>query len=175
MSFCQLVQMFLRSRGGLVALAAVVAMVTRLVLWPLEPRDLVIASAIVLAWPAIEYTAHRWFMHEWIWTPFRSTHDRHHADPTPETGLPDLWVVLMYFANSGIFALTTPGLFTAHAVVLSMLLWYEFVHYSCHTSYRPRTWWGWAVRANHLGHHSSDHLLGQYSMLFPIWKKNSKA
>lgn len=164
---------FLSSRGGLIVLSAVVAVVARILLWPVGTRDLIIAGSIILAWPTLEYVFHRWVFHEWSWTPFRKTHDRHHDEPTTETGLPDLWVIVVYFVNSLLFAFTTPGLYTAHAAVLVMLSAYEFIHFSCHCNYEPKTWWGWSVRVNHLQHHklqSAD----RYAMSFPIFRVTGK-
>lgn len=169
MTFRQLCYSFTFSRGGLIALSVLVAIVVRLLLWPVYGRDWMILFSIVLAWPVLEYIAHRYFMHEWILTPFRKTHDRHHDNPCPETGLPDLWVIYSYFINSVVLAFTTPGLYTAHVTILIMLLWYEFAHYACHTTYKPNTWWGWCIRANHLQHHSD--LPNRYALLFPIFKE----
>ena len=113
-----LIKQFLLSKGGWIFGAVIVAFACRLSLWSIGLRDLAIAIAIVAAWPPIEYAAHRWFMHEWIWTPFRATHDRHHDNPCTETGLPDWWVIVMYYVNSLLFAFLPPGLYTAHCVVL---------------------------------------------------------
>jgi hypothetical protein len=171
MTFPQLVKAFLCSRGGWIAAAVAVAFSVRLALWPVGTRDLLIAMAVVVVWPFAEYAAHRWAMHEFRWTPFRKTHDRHHAEPTTATGLPDGWVIAFYYINSFLFAFTTQGLFTAHCVILAGLCVYEFVHFSCHTIYQPRTWYGFAVRANHLGHHGGT---GSYSMLFPCFRYRKK-
>jgi len=173
MKLRSLILLFLRSRGGLIVLAAVVAVVVRILLWPFTTRDWVIAGLIVAAWPTLEYVFHRWVFHEWSWTPFRKTHDRHHDEPTTETGLPDLWVIGVYFLNSLLFALTTPGLYTAHAAVLVMLSAYEFIHFSCHCDYDPKTHWGWSVRTNHLQHHRIEHG-DRYAMSLPIFRVKGK-
>jgi uncharacterized membrane protein (GlpM family) len=164
---------FLSSRGGLIVLSAVVAVVARILLWPFTTRDWVIAGLIVALWPTFEYIAHRWVFHEWTWTPFRKTHDRHHDEPTTETGLPDLWVIADYYLLSVAFVFATSGIYTAHATVLVMLSVYEFIHFSCHCNYTPKTWWGWSVRTNHLQHHklqSAD----RYAMSFPIFRVTGK-
>ena len=171
MKLRSLILLFLRSRGGLIVLSAVVAVVARILLWPFTTRDWIIAGLIVLAWPTLEYVFHRWVFHEWSWTPFRKTHDRHHDEPTTETGLPDLWVIGDYYLLSVAFAFTTPGIYTAHATVLVMLSAYEFIHFSCHCNYTPKPWWGWSVRMNHLQHHaikSGD----RYAMSLPIVRVN---
>lgn len=179
MTFKQLVSQFTYSRGGLILGAAAFATIIRCVRFDITLLDLYIVASIIVLWPVFEYVAHRWLMHEWtisvlgytinIWTPFKKTHDRHHANPTPETGLPDLWVFIVYHIIPIIFGIATPILSTISTIVLWMLLLYEFVHYSCHTNYRPNTWIGWAIRANHLGHHNRD-ASSQYAMLFPIFK-----
>lgn len=169
MTLKQLLKQFLYGRGGLIALAALLAIILRSAL-PITTRDYIICAAIVLGWPIYEYIAHKYLMHEWIWTPFRFTHDRHHHDPTPETGLPDLWVINVYFINSLIFLALPVGIYTAHTTILCMLLWYEFAHYSCHTPYQPKTWWGYAIRVNHLQHHKLNSP-DRYSLLFPIIRK----
>jgi len=171
MKLRSLIVLFVRSRGGLIWLSAIVAVIARTALWPLEARDLVIAGLIVAAWPTLEYIFHRWVFHEWTWTPFRHTHDRHHDEPTTETGLPDLWVIVMYFASSLLFSFATPGIYTAHATVLVMLSVYEFIHFSCHCNYTPKTWWGWSVRTNHLQHHKLKHG-DRYAMSLPIVRVN---
>jgi len=173
MKLRSLIVLFVRSRGGLIWLAALVAVLLRFLLWPVGTRDLIIAGSIVLAWPTLEYVFHRWVFHEWSWTPFRKTHDRHHDEPTTETGLPDLWVIGVYFLNSLLFALTTPGLYTAHATVLVMLSAYEFIHFSCHCNYTPKTHWGWSVRTNHLQHHRIEHG-DRYAMSLPIFRVKGK-
>ena len=173
MTLKNIIVAFLSSRGGLIVLSAVVAVIARILLWPFTTRDWVIAGLIVALWPTFEYVAHRWFLHEWTWTPFRKTHDRHHDEPTTETGLPDTWVIGVYFLNSVLCAFLWPGLYTAHATVLVMLSVYEFIHFSCHCNYEPKTWWGWSVRVNHLQHHklqSAD----RYAMSLPIVRVKGK-
>jgi hypothetical protein len=167
MSTKTLILSFLKSRGGLIVLSALVAILTRTQLWVFGSRDLIIAASIIAAWPLLEYSAHRWFLHEWTWTPFRKSHDRHHEHPSTDTGLPEPWVIAVYFLNSVIFAFTLPGLYTAHCSVLAMLSIYEFIHFSCHCNYTPKTWWGWSVRINHLTHHNLDRP-SRYAMSLPI-------
>jgi hypothetical protein len=144
-----------------------VAILIRSQLWAFGTRDLIIVASLIVAWPMLEYSAHRWFLHEWTWTPFRKSHDRHHEHPSTDTGLPEPWVILMYFVNSLIFAFTLPGLYTAHCSVLVLLSIYEFIHYSCHCNYSPWTHWGWSVRTNHLLHHNLDRP-SRYAMSLPI-------
>ena len=77
MKLRSLIVLFVLSRGGLIWLSALVAVIARTALWPLEARDLVIAGLIVAAWPTLEYIAHRWVLHEWSWS-VRVNHLQHH-------------------------------------------------------------------------------------------------
>jgi hypothetical protein len=167
-TFKQLVIGFLKSIGGMIVGATLVTLWLRIMCFDFTMKDLYIVLAIVLAWPALEYCAHRYLMHEWVWTPFKFTHTRHHSNPVPSTGLPDAWIVFTYWVLSWILLYTTSGIYTAYTTILCMLLWYEFAHYACHTSYKPKTWWGYAIKANHLQHHKE--LPSRYALLFPIIK-----
>ena len=170
MTFRQLVIQFIRSTGGMIAVVTLCTVWLRIQCFDFGMKDLYIVPSVVLAWIPLEYFFHRYLMHEWILTPFRKTHDRHHDNPCPETGLPDTWVVVMYCLISLVSLFTTSGICTGWTTVLCMLLWYEFAHYACHTSYKPNTWWGWCIRANHLQHHSN--LPHRYALLFPIFKEH---
>ena len=173
MTLKNVIMAFLSSRGGLIVLSAVVAVIARILLWPFTTRDWVIAGLIVALWPRFEYAVHRWLLHEWRWTPFRKTHDRHHDEPTTETGLPDMWVIRVYFLLSIAFAFLWPGLYTAHATVAVMLSVYEFIHFSCHCNYEPKTWLGYAIRVNHLQHHNLQSA-DRYAMSLPIFRFKGK-
>ena len=105
----QLLYSFLISPGGLIIGATLSAISLRIFFFPFTWKDLWIGLCIILSWPVLEYLAHRYLMHEWgvvdskflrklesiLGIPFRFTHDRHHNSPTPETGLPDRWVIYM--------------------------------------------------------------------------------
>lgn len=170
-TFRALLKQFIESRGGWVLYAAIVSIIVRLVSWPLVWLDAIWAVCIVASWPWLEWFAHRFLMHEWRFTGFRFTHDRHHANPTTDTGLPDRWIIAMYWINTFVFPwFDMPRLYTIHTVVLCMLTLYEFSHFSCHCNYQPRTWWGWAVRINHLQHHKLESR-DRYALLFPFFRK----
>jgi hypothetical protein len=154
--------------GGWITLSAILAFALRYSMATLGILDLVIAVTLISLWPLLEWIFHRFLMHEWTFLPLHFTHDRHHSIPTAATGLPDTWIVAMYFVNTTVFwwfGLTY--LSTLNCAVLLMLVIYEFVHFSCHCNYKPKTSWGWLVRINHLQHHKLDETKG-YSMLFPI-------
>ncbi len=168
MTLKQLLHKFFTSPGGFIVGATLLTIVCRLFSFPITWKDFWIAICIIGAWPILEYIFHRYLMHEWLWSPFNFTHERHHNTPTPETGLPDTWVIGLYYVLSYSLLYTTSGLYTAYTVILCMLLWYEFAHYACHTTYQSKTWWGFAIRANHLQHHQNrPH---RYSLLFPFIK-----
>jgi hypothetical protein len=171
MTFKQLVVSFLRSIGGTITAITLCTVWFRVWCFDFGMKDLYIVPSVVLAWIPLEYFFHRYLMHEWIFTPFRHSHDKHHDKPCTETGLPDIWVVVMYCLISLGLLFTTGGIYTGWATLLSMLLWYEFAHYACHTSYKSKTWWGYAILSNHLQHHMDrPH---RYALLFPIFKVKS--
>ena len=90
-------------------------------------------------------------------SPFHHTHAAHHADPTPETGVPELWVFVVYVALLLLAAYLQRPFFSG--VYLSALTWlmgYEWVHYLCHCPYTPKTKVGWRIRINHNKHHKLD-------------------
>lgn len=168
MTLCNLFLEFGKTQGGWIATSTVLAFVLRSSLQSPNTIDLLLAFLVVSSWPLMEWIFHRFLMHEWTFLPFHFTHDRHHVTPTAATGLPDAWIVAMYFANTIAFWwFGLAYLSTLNAAILVMLVIYEFVHFSCHCNYKPITSWGWAVRVNHLQHHKLDETKG-YSMLFPI-------
>ena len=167
LSFWQLVFSFAATRGGWIVVSFVWALALRFTLFKINGIDILLILLIVSAWPILEWFFHRFLMHEWTLLPFHQTHDRHHRFPSPETGLPDTWIVVTYFIlplmmwSFGLRYLLTLGV-----TVLAMLVVYEFVHFSCHCNYTPLSRWGWAVRVNHLQHHKLDETTN-YAMLFP--------
>lgn len=168
LSFSQLLMTFMATRGGWIVLSCLWACALRLTISEFNRLDPLLFVSVILAWPALEWGFHRYLLHEWTLLPFHRTHDRHHRNPTPDTGLPDTWIVIGYFVLASImWAGGLRYLLTASVAVLAMLAIYEFVHFSCHCSYRPLTSWGWAIRINHLQHHKLDETK-QYSMLFPL-------
>jgi len=159
---------FMRGPGGWITLSVVVAVALRLTLGPITLIDTFLFLIVVLLWPLLEWFFHRFLLHEWTILPFHFTHHRHHERPTPETGLPDAWIIAFYFAEPFLlWAFKFPLILSFSVSVLTMLAVYEFVHFSCHSNYKPRTKWGWAVRVNHLQHHRFDESKF-YALLFPF-------
>ncbi len=170
--FWSLCVSFLRSRGGWVVLAFIVSAIAKFMQSDrLDGIDAMLVIGFVGAWPLFEWFFHRFLMHEWTFLPLHHTHHRHHLAPTTDNGLPDSWIVFLYFFGVSIcFLFGLTRLQTINASILGMLVLYEFVHFSCHCNYKPLTWWGWAIRINHLQHHRLD-ARSRYSMLFPILKQ----
>jgi Fatty acid hydroxylase superfamily len=111
------------------------------------------AIAGILGYAIMERKFHR-DMHELKWSPFHGSHMRHHDEPTPETGVPYLWVQAMFIA---IAVCPMPYRLTGFRMgVFACLLAYEWVHFLCHCNYRPKTKMGWRIRVNHLKHHNHD-------------------
>jgi len=168
LSLLQVIWEFTRSPGGWITLSVFVATALRLTLGPMTLIDAILFLVVLLLWPVLEWFFHRFLLHEWTILPFHFTHDRHHETPTPATGLPDAWLISFYFVESFLlWAFNFPLLSSINVGVLTMLAIYEFVHFSCHSNYKPHTTWGWAVRVNHLQHHRFDESRF-YSLLFPI-------
>lgn len=127
----------------------------------------------IAAYAALERKFHR-DMHEVRWSPFHQSHMRHHDKPTPETGVPYLWVQLMYVALA--VCPLPERLVGVRMGIFACLLAYEWVHFLCHCNYRPKTKMGWRIRVNHLKHHNHDPS-SHYEMLFvgkPVKTKGAK-
>ena len=160
---------FFRSRGGWIVSAAMLAVLVKTNFHSLDWIDAAIVASVIGAWPTLEWFFHRFLMHEWNCPMFRWTHARHHDNPTTDNGLPEPIVIWLYYVGGAVFC-CMPRMMTTYATVLCMLTAYEFIHFACHVNYKPKTWWGWAIRVNHLQHHRvNEH--GQYAMLFPFLKQ----
>ena len=165
----ELVLAFLHSNGLCIIFAAITASVIKLFMNN-ALSDLMIYSGVVIVWPMLERFFHRFLMHEWTFLPLHFTHTRHHVMPTKENGLPDAWIIVSYYVLSIVFFATGANrLQTAFVAVMWMLVAYEFNHFSCHSNYQPKTYWGWAIRLNHLKHHNHDQTK-HHAMLFPMRK-----
>lgn len=125
--------------------------VARLAVGAFSGWDLVLAAAIVALHPMTEWVIHTGVLH---WRPRRlgrfvvdmhvsSEHRNHHASPYDErhwfipvqSGLVGLAIVMAI----GWIALPTLQLWLTLVVVTHLIgLTYEWTHYLCHTSYRPR-------------------------------------
>lgn len=100
-------------------------------------------------------------------TPFFNSHQLHHNDPTPESGVPEWWMFGFYTLVSLTVALWDgPFISGLWYGIVTMLFLYEWVHFLCHCPYRFRTAWGQRVRKNHLRHHFVDDQT-HMEMLFP--------
>ncbi|MCB1155155.1 sterol desaturase family protein, partial [bacterium] len=128
-------------------------------------KDLLIAGIILAAWPVQEWLIHVFILHlkplklfgKRYDSVFGSKHRQHHREPwkpelifIPSPGrygatviLPIAWLTFLPFEQ---------GL-TGLAVYLVLTLNYEWMHFLCHTSYKPRTWYYRRIWQNHRLHH----------------------
>lgn len=96
-------------------------------------------------------------MHKNKSSPFHRTHHEHHLSPTPETGVPEAWVFLMYFTIlTLLFIVQRPFASGVWVGVITWLMLYEWIHFLCHCQYKPLTKLGWRIRINHNLHHNHD-------------------
>lgn len=127
----------------------------------------------LLAYRALERHFHVQ-MHNSRRSPFYRSHGRHHENPTPETGCPEHWLLVVYAAVNPLLLWAqlpiTTGIWFS---IIFALLVYEWVHFLCHCNYRPKTKLGWKIRTNHLKHHNFDDTQF-YEMLFPKTKDTDR-
>ena len=172
MTFHQLTKYFLSTNARWIVLSMFTSIALKLLTSLPTPTDLLILLTTIFAWPPLEWFTHKYLMHRWTFLPIHFTHTRHHNNPTPQNGLPDSWIIIVY--NIIPFALfLTPfnNLKTLWASIITLLTIYEFCHFSTHTNYKPTTYLGWAIRLNHLQHHFHDQNKS-FAMLFPTIKNH---
>lgn len=144
------------------------AVAGRLAYGPLALEDGLVALAIVLVWPALEWLIHVFVLHfrpmqigGRVWDPKVSAkHRAHHVDP---------WQADLIFIPVHTYLLTIPamlglwlGVFplglglTGLACTLLMSLHYEWVHHLLHTRYVPKTARYHAMWRHHRLHHMKN-------------------
>lgn len=142
-----------KSRNGLGILTLAGAAVA------LPQNDILFFAGLVVGtvlYVVLEAYTHRQ-MHVSPHSPFRNSHAAHHANPTPKSGVPELWVFAVYAAIICVAAyLQRPFLAGACLSALTWLMAYEWIHYLCHCPYTPKTKLGWRIRINHNKHHKLD-------------------
>lgn len=107
----------------------------------------------LLTYSILEKKFHR-DMHLQELSPFYKTHEKHHLNPTPETGCPELWMFGFYFFVSlSVFLFNGPFVSSFWFGISCMLFMYEFIHFLCHCPYKPKTRYGRRIKRNHLKHH----------------------
>lgn len=86
--------------------------------------------------------------------PFFKSHKRHHDNPTPESGCPELWLFGVYYLVLGlVIYLQGPMISGFWLGIVCMLFLYEYIHFLCHTPYKFKTKYGRRIKRNHLKHH----------------------
>lgn len=119
--------------------------------------DGLVAAIPVVGWPILEFVVHKYQMHH-IPGPVFDDHHRHHDHPfDARSGItPIEYTGLVLMIGSLFIWLQTPLLASVMVGVLSMLLFYDWIHYLIHTTHKPLTWWGRKVLTNHRAHHFRD-------------------
>jgi sterol desaturase/sphingolipid hydroxylase (fatty acid hydroxylase superfamily) len=114
---------------------------------------LLAAASGWLAWPAIEYVAHRWVLHRA--PPFRELHALHHAHPGALIGTPTwlsatlfaaLWVAVAHTASSTAAGGVTAGLMSGYLV-------YTLIHDAVHHRAAQPGSWLYRAKVRHALHH----------------------
>jgi len=153
-----------RLLGG--ALAASVAL--RVAMGGLGRADLVVAGAVVLAQPFVEWLIHVNVLHARPFTvagrrvDVGYTHRVHHDDPKDlaHVFVDVRFLVATFVLDAGLWALAyargAGRLGTLLVSALAGTLAYEWTHYLIHTDYRPRTRLYRGIRRAHLLHHYRD-------------------
>ena len=146
--------------------ATLAAAAARLLARGWTTTDLIIAGALVVGFPVMEWVIHVVLLH---WRPrevggvtldplVSRKHRSHHADPT---NLDDVFIPLRTLVKA-IAATLLVGLvafprielgLTYIAVQAALGTVYEWTHYLVHTEYRPRSWAYRQIWRNHRLHH----------------------
>ncbi len=113
-----------------------------------------VAFAAVLAWPLVEYVAHRFAMHgarRWGRRAYRKIHGAHHDHPRD----PSHYVVppVAILAAAGLLAAVSVAFAGAMLVCLAA---YDLVHLGCHGLGPLRGRLPSSLVAHHAGHHADD-------------------
>jgi len=122
--------------------------------------------AVLVGWPVLEWSAHRWVLHlvprqwgRWRLDPaFARRHRMHHANPAffPYVFLPvgvvlGAWAVL---AGAGWCLGVAPGAIAAFLAAMSVAtLCYEWMHFMAHADFTPPGRWLKRVGERHRLHH----------------------
>ncbi|WBO21097.1 sterol desaturase family protein [Sphingomonas abietis] len=169
MTFRDLVVAYFQYPGILTYLGLVVACVAIFLWRPATPRaTLATIALIVLAYPLIWYSLHRWLLHcHWMFKVrplagiWKRIHYDHHQDPhhlevlfgALYTTLPTLLIVS---ALPGYLIGGTGGAAAGFATGILVTCFYEFFHCIQHLAYKPRVKWLAVMKVRHVEHHFHD-------------------
>lgn len=165
-SFRQLAYRFTVSRGGLCFVALILAVVLRcLLVEPLSILELLGCVVILFAWPQIEIAVH-WAMHNVRETELFNRHQLHHLYPDDDTALGTISTYIGYcLFPIPAFIAGMPVLSGMAFALLVAITVYEFVHFSNHQLYEPKTSWGKRQREYHNQHHATPKTM--LAVIFP--------
>ncbi len=153
----------------ILALQLVGALVVRVFLDRPSLGDAIVLGAVAVYWPLQEWVLHRFVLHarpirlgSFVWeTGAARSHRRHHEDPMdPKATVLHVWTIVALVPLHLVFwmavAPTRAIACTGIAALGAAALAYEWIHFSTHTAYRPRTRWFREVKRRHLAHHYRD-------------------
>lgn len=148
-----LVRRFLLSRAIIVVETLILAVLLRLLLGnALTLLEVLLCVGLLASWSQVEIVVH-WVMHAIPGTALFNRHADHHINPK-DTVLGTLpTYIACFLLPIGPYACSMPVLLSIVATGIFALLVYEFVHFSIHSDYEPRTELGKRQKANHLAHH----------------------
>ncbi len=167
---CAAKGMFTHRGPQVIALACIVTLLVRGLVFEYSWADLWVIVGIIAFWPFQEWIIHAWLEHlpalrfgkhilELVIT---KTHRAHHRNPwNPKYGLTTTYFVVLFLGGVPmIWSMGYAfGFVSMHAILTGILvtflfiLNYEWVHYLIHTSYTPHTWFYRRLWRNHRLHH----------------------
>ncbi len=160
------------SHGGprVLALACIVTLVCRGLVFEYSLSDLWVILGVVAFWPFQEWMIHAWLEHlpafqfgsRRVELVITKTHRAHHRNPwNPKYGLTTTYFVVLFLGGvpmiwslgSAFGFIAMHSALTGILVTFLFILNYEWVHYLIHTSYAPHTWFYRRLWRNHRLHH----------------------
>lgn len=155
----------------LIFIALVGSVIMRLRAGPFSWMDLAIFGGLVLVEPITEWLIHVFILHAKPKTIMGRTfdyhaakmHRAHHRDPWDlrYTVIPVKTVFTVFgtvLAGAWLLLPTTSAMWTALVTAASLAMFYEWVHFLIHTSYRPRSAWMRRLwRMHRLHHFKNEH------------------
>lgn len=150
----------------IMAAMVVLAVSARIIVGHFGGWDLVVLAALLTLHPFSEWVIHVGVLH-WrprkiagfmIDTDLAHKHRLHHQSPhTPEYWYTPMWGALIGFAIAAAvvwLVVQTLSLWLTYVAAAATIgLVYEWIHYLCHTSYRPRGRWYRGLWRHHRFHH----------------------
>ena len=162
--------MFAHGGPRVLAVACIVALVWRVLVFEYSLADLWVILGVVALWPFQEWIIHAWLEHlpafhfgnRKVELVITKTHRAHHRNPwNPKYGLTTTYFVVLFLGGvpmiwslGGAFGfIALHSVLTGILVTFLFILNYEWVHYLIHTSYTPHSWFYRRLWRNHRLHH----------------------